>query len=129
MSADPYGPAVRALFTNPEHAGDVVGGSRIFVADQGVRIRLSARLAAGIVTELRFRAWGCPHVIAAAEALCASAEGRPAAELGSFDAGSLIRTLPVPVEKTGRILVLEDAARSLWERIQQNDRPGTGLTG
>ncbi|MGI9248338.1 MAG: iron-sulfur cluster assembly scaffold protein, partial [Woeseiaceae bacterium] len=80
---------------------------------QGIRIRLAATHANGQIIALRFRAWGCPHVIAACESFCADYEGRPIDSLSAFQARDIMRNLSVPAEKTGRILVLEDAVRSL----------------
>ena len=80
-------------------------------------MRLSATAEDGVITAMRFRAWGCPHTIAAAESACAGLEGRPVSELLEFPASGLMEKLPVPVEKTGRILVLEDAIRSLGQRF------------
>ena len=56
--------------------------------------------------------------IAAAEAACAELEGRDAVQLLEFSASGLMQSLSVPVEKTGRILVLEDAVRSLGQAIR-----------
>jgi NifU-like protein involved in Fe-S cluster formation len=117
MSADPYGKRVRELFAAPRHAGDLVGEETVSANDQDVRVRFSASVEDGIVTAMRFRAWGCPHLIAAAEAACAMFEGHPAAGLPEWTAADLMEDLPVPVEKTGRILVLEDAVRSLGRRF------------
>ena len=118
MSGDPYNRRVRELFANPVHAGDIVGGVSGFYDDQGLRLQLSASVADGVITALRFRAWGCPHVIAAAEMVCSAFEGRPAAHLELFDTAQIMDDLGIPVEKTGRILVLEDTVRSLGQAIQ-----------
>jgi NifU-like protein involved in Fe-S cluster formation len=117
MSADPYSATVRALFSAPAHAGDLNGGESVALDDQEIRLQLSATAEDGVITAMRFRAWGCPHVIAAAESACASLEGRPVPELLDFAVSGLMKKLPVPVEKTGRILVLEDAIRSLGQRF------------
>ena len=117
MSADPYSAAVRKLFANPAHAGEIEGGRSVSVDDQDVVLELGATVVEGIVAAMRFRARACPHVIAAAETVCASLEGRPAAELLEFSGSGLMQSLPVPVEKTGRILVLEDAVRSLGQLL------------
>jgi NifU-like protein involved in Fe-S cluster formation len=113
MSADPYSPAVRALFGDPVHAGPIEGAHRVEIDDQGLRIRLFGLSEAGVIARLGFLAWGCPHVIAAAEAFCREFEGCDPAELLDFSSSGLMQSLSVPVEKTGRILVLEDAVRSL----------------
>jgi NifU-like protein involved in Fe-S cluster formation len=117
MNADPYSATVRKLFARPAHAGEIEGDQSIIVDDQDVVLELGATVAEGIVAAMRFRARACPHVIAAAETACASLEGRPAAELLEFSASGLMQSLPVPVEKTGRILVLEDAVRALGQLL------------
>ena len=118
MSMDPYSERVRELFADPVHVGDLQDGNSVTADDQGVRIRLSATHDQGTVQALRFRVTGCPHVVAACELLCSSYEGRAVAELEEFRAGDIMRKLSVPVEKTGRILVLEDAVRSLERKIR-----------
>ena len=112
MTGDPYSAVVRALFAEPLHAGRANGPSAR-VASQGVDVELSADIGDGRLNRLRFRAKGCPHLVAAAEALCADLEGQPVAALGSPFGNDIMRRLSVPVEKTGRILVLEDAAAEL----------------
>ncbi len=117
MSADPYSAAVRRLFAAPEHAGDLDDGVTVGVEDQGVRLQLSAVTSDGFVTKLAFRAWACPHLLAACEAFCAGWEGRPVSELDDFGAAAIMQTLAIPLAKTGRILVLEDAVRSLGRAV------------
>lgn len=118
MSADPYNSRVREYFFNPEHSGEVPDGAVGYFEDQGIRIRLSAKAADGSVSAMRFCAWGCPHVIAAAEAACRRFEGCPVAELEQFSTAQIMKDLAVPIEKTGRILVLEDTVRSLGQAIK-----------
>ena len=123
MSNEPYSARVRELFKATAHAGSVEGGPRAAVEDQGVRISLSAELHGGIVRALRFGAWGCPHVIATCEAFCTNYEGRSVADLLDFSATDLMQSLSVPVEKTGRILVIEDAVRSLGSVVRGASDP------
>jgi len=115
---DPYSSLVRAYFARPEHGGKLAAGTTALVAAQGVRIELAATCDGGRLQALRFRAWGCPHVIAAAEAFCREFEGAPVAALEGFSAGAIMDKLAVPVEKTGRILVLEDAVRALGQKCR-----------
>jgi len=118
MSSDPYSARVRELFAAARHVGVIEDGVVVHVEDQGVRVELSARVKGNRVSELRFRAWGCPHLIAAAEAFCTGFERQQVAHLKSFTASGLMQTLAVPIEKTGRILVLEDAVRSLGAAVR-----------
>lgn len=120
MSSDPYSETVRELFANPVHSGAIADGSRAYIDDQGVRVELTARCDGYRIEALRFRAWGCPHLLAAAEAFCREYEGRSCADLGEFAIAQLMQTLPVPMEKTGRILVLEDAVRLLEQSVRRN---------
>jgi len=108
---------VREYFMRPLHAGDLEGSVRTEIDAQGVRLRLAATTSDGHIRRLRFRAWGCPHLLAAAEAFCDACEGGPVANLMSFSASELMQSLSVPAEKTGRILVLEDAVRSLGQML------------
>ena len=118
MTTDPYSAQVRELFTATAHAGRLDGGEAVYLDEQDVRIRLTVTVDGGRVAAMRFEAWGCPHLIAAAEAACAALESRSVADLLEFSTSGLMDNLPVPVEKTGRILVLEDAVRSLGRRFR-----------
>jgi NifU-like protein involved in Fe-S cluster formation len=123
VSPDPYSERVRSLFGHPAHAGALEQAPQVLIEDQGVRVALAALVEGQRILELRFRAYGCPHVIAAAEALCERYEGRPVKELEAFEAAQLVRDLPVPAEKTGRILVIEDAARALGKTLRNASTP------
>ena len=125
MTRDPYGARVRELFSGANHAGDLENpAARVQINGQDVRIALAADIDGDIIVRLRFRAWGCPHLLAAAEAFCRDYEGRPAVALAAFGAAEIMQTLPVPREKLGRILVLEDAVRSLGQSVRVSPDPG-----
>ena len=116
---EPYNERVRSLFANPAHAGDLrprAGERRTAQAGSpaaGAEIRLAAVVENGTVVEMRFRAFGCPHLVAAAEWLCREMEGQPLEALGKVDWAEMRTILAAPVEKTGRLLLLEDAAALL----------------
>ena len=119
----PYNARVRACFNTPHHAGEgpAVAGSRYEAeaaeSDSGAHLSLSAVTDRGVLASLRFRVFACPHLIAAAEVCCERFEGEPVNQLGDLDVPHLMETLGVPIEKTGRILLLEDAIRSLRSQI------------
>ncbi len=119
MSADPYSAQVRELFAETSHAGVIEDGLVVRIEEQGVRLELSATADGERISDLKFRAWGCPHLIAAAEAFCAGSRGQRISSLSAFSASDLMQTLAVPVEKTGRIPVLEDAVRSLGAAVRE----------
>jgi NifU-like protein involved in Fe-S cluster formation len=119
----PYNARVRECFNAPHHAadGNAVGGHRYAAraaeSDSGAHLSLSAVTDNCVLASLRFRVFGCPHLIAAAEVCCERFEGGPVNQLGDLDVPRLMETLGVPIEKTGRILLLEDAIRSLRSQI------------
>ena len=123
MSADPYNSLVRELFADTGHAGSLADGVRAEKSEQGVSVELSARGEDGAVEQLRFRAWGCPHLIAAAEAVCAEYEGQTASQLEEFSVADVMQRLAVPAQKSGRILVLEDAVRLLGAALRESSTP------
>lgn len=118
VTGEPYSDELRRLFAHPEHAGEVQGGVQGVAEQQGVRVRLTMAHFDDRIDKLRFQAWGCPHLLAACEWFCATVETRSLAELRDFERSELMQSLAVPVEKTGRILVLEDAVRLLWAAVR-----------
>jgi len=124
---EPYNETVRACFHSAAHAGELTRDypqscvSAVAESAQGAQIALAAGIDAGIVREMRFRVWGCPHLIAATEWLCGQLESGPAAAMENFPLQEIMRQLSVPVEKTGRILLLEDALRSLMRQWSRTD--------
>ncbi|NGX14811.1 iron-sulfur cluster assembly scaffold protein [Wenzhouxiangella sp. XN24] len=79
---------------------------------RGVRVEFEARVRGGRILECRFRAYGCPHVIAAASWVAEHAEGRALDELDWLDPRALAATLEAPAHKLGNLLVVEDAFRA-----------------
>ena len=99
MKTDPYSAVVRELFAATTHAGDLDAAAVVEIDEQGVRLRLAATQSDGRIKVLKFRAWGCPHVIAACESFCRDFEGQPVAALAGFRAADIMSKLGVPVEK------------------------------
>ena len=93
MSPDPYNALVRQYFADTSHAGDLDGATVVEKDEQGVRVRLAAAHYGGQIEALRFRAWACPHVIAACEGFCADFEGKPVAALARFRAADIMPKL------------------------------------
>jgi NifU-like protein involved in Fe-S cluster formation len=80
--------------------------------NRGVRVEFEARVREGRIVECRFRAYGCPHVIAAASWVAEQAEGRAAGDTGWLDPRRLAELLEAPPYKLGSLLVVEDAFRA-----------------
>lgn len=116
---DPYNEEVRRCFETPVHAGDVEGEyPEVLVADvsesaNGARLIVSAGVEDGMLAEIRFRTFGCPHLVAAAELVCSELENGPLERLAAIGTNRLMERLAVPVGKTGRLFLVEDALRLL----------------
>lgn len=123
---DPYNQVVRQHFVNPAHAGDLpaeytdTSSAEAGESDFGARVRLMLAQRDGRILAMRFRAWGCPHLIAAAETVCERFTGETVESLARFEPQRLMTMLAVPVEKSGRILLLEDALRLLYRAATGN---------
>jgi cysteine desulfurase len=66
----------------------------------------------GFVKDARFKAYGCPHTLAVASWLNGQLPGRGRGELPPGTPSQWAEDLGVPVEKLGRLLVVEDALRA-----------------
>ena len=124
----PYNEQVLDCFNQPRHAAaDPESINARQVSAQaleyagGPRVRLACDVAEGKIDRVVFSAWGCPHFLAAAELLCRELEGLGIDAIAHLDLGELARRLAVPVEKTGRILTLEDAFSALKHEISNID--------
>ena len=81
--------------------------------EQGAEIVLAARVEGDRVVELRFRAFGCPHLIAAASWVTDRLRGASRADLERWDWQELVEALEVPPAKFGRLLTVQDAVHAL----------------
>ena len=90
-------------------AGIVTG--RAGDREQGAEVVLLLRLAEGRVTEARYRAFGCPHLLAAASWLTERLVGCVRADLERWDWREAAEAIEVPPAKFGRLLTLQDAVR------------------
>lgn len=145
---DQLEPEVRALFAALEHAGELrvtaadsaaTAPFRILAGeagreDLGTRVRFMLRMDAHRVLEARYRAYGCPHTLAACEWLARRLEGGGAGG-GGAEGVSLRALLPdtpldwaarlgVPAVKLGRLLVIEDALRAALAPLGAQSRAG-----
>jgi NifU-like protein involved in Fe-S cluster formation len=77
--------------------------------EQGAEVELSLRIEAGLVADARFRAFGCPHVLAAASWLTEAVRGRDQTQLAAWDWHEAATALQVPPAKFGRLLTVQDA--------------------
>jgi cysteine desulfurase len=100
-SEPPRGPAA------PMDPAEVVGEAGGPGQEVWVRLRLLVR--DGIVKSALVKAYGCPHTLAVAAWVAERLRGRGRADLAPGTPAEWAEALAVPVEKLGRLLVVEDA--------------------
>jgi NifU-like protein involved in Fe-S cluster formation len=113
-----YGAEVRRRMAGLVGAGEFAPGAGVAQAragdrEQGAEVQLQVRVEAGRAVELRFLAFGCPHFIAAASWLTDRLRGATRAGFEGWDWREAAAALEVPPAKFGRLLVLQDAVRTL----------------
>lgn len=113
-----YGAEVRRRMASLAGAGDLPPGPGVVTAgagdlEQGAEVLLMGRIEQQRLAELRFRAYGCPHFLAAASWLTGRLRGADRAALEGWDWREAADALEVPPAKFGRLLTLQDAVRGL----------------
>lgn len=128
-----YSALVQEHFDRPRNVGTLEGPPgrvlrcRAGAIEQGTRIELSLRVVGGMISETGFRAYGCPHTIAAASWLTENLKGAPVAAADEFDPHALAGVLSLPAEKLAVILVLEDALAGClqqWRAVAESEQEG-----
>jgi cysteine desulfurase len=79
---------------------------------QDTWVRFHLHIADDIVKEARFQAYACPHTTEVAAWLCGALRGRTRQALIPGTPGAWAKDHGVPVEKLGRLLLIEDALRA-----------------
>jgi cysteine desulfurase len=79
----------------------------------GTWVRLVARVREGVVEDARAQVYGCPHTLAAAQRVAQRLRGRPLSLLEAGTPEEWREAVGAPVEKLGRMLIIEDALRAL----------------
>ena len=126
-----YSPLVRELFRRAPHGGDLPEGegrtvkATVREGAAGPSICLFGRSDHERWLALGYRVFGCPHLVAAVEWAVARFEGEAFAAPAPFPVDELMVALDVPVEKTGRILLLEDA----FVALERKRREGLDFSG
>jgi hypothetical protein len=112
-----YNELTRRHFEHPARLGTLTGpdcyrgaaGSRSAGTWVQFDVRVARTAGAARVLEVRFLAFGCPHVIAAAGLVAEEGEGGAPEPRLPQSVHSLRERLDAPVEKLGRLFVVEDA--------------------
>ena len=109
----PYSELTQRYFDLAPNAGALhgrgVGSGTAGSREAGTEVRFDVQVVDDHITVARFLAFGCPHVIAIASWLTEQSPGTRARAALPENVQALRRRFDVPVEKLGRILVVEDA--------------------
>jgi NifU-like protein involved in Fe-S cluster formation len=108
-----YNEATLHYFRTAETAGVLTGpgtqrgsaGTR----EQGTWVQFDVLIGERIIREARFLAFGCPHTLAVAAWVAERAAGRDVRAVLPESMQELSERFAVPVEKRGRLLIIEDA--------------------
>ena len=76
---------------------------------QGTWVRFHLLVRDDCVKDARFQAFACPHTVDTAAWLCERLRGRRRSDLGTGTPAEWAEACCVPIEKLGRLLVVEDA--------------------
>ena len=79
---------------------------------QGTWVRFDLQVSSGTIQAARFLAFACPHTIAVAAWIIEQAAGRPLQMPLPETVEELSQRFAVPIEKRGRLLIIEDAWRA-----------------
>jgi NifU-like protein involved in Fe-S cluster formation len=113
---------VRELFARLDGAGSLEAAPGTVLRGEAgqesgeVWVRLHLRVHADTVIEARFQALGCPHTLATASWLAMQLAGRKRLEAQPGSPHTWAESLQVPVEKLGRLLLIEDALHAALQQ-------------
>ena len=126
---DPVSPLARKYFDElpyagvltPDRDGTAAKGIRVVHGEagsiaEGTWVRFQLRIADGSVKAALFQAWGCPHTLAVTAWLTGQLPGRSMMDLVPGTPSAWLQALNVPMEKLGRLLVVEDALRAVYQQ-------------
>jgi NifU-like protein involved in Fe-S cluster formation len=92
-------------------------GAGVFVGTagsqaEGAEVRFWLKSGGGRIQAISFRAYGCPHTIAAAAWVAQHARGLMLADVDRTTWLEVERALAIPPQKRGRLLIVEDSLKA-----------------
>src|SRR6185369_7126742 len=121
---DSLSPLTRRYFNALPGVGTMAPGPGVFQGTAGgpeheAWLRFHLRTEGAIVKAALFQAWGCPHTLAVSAWLTGQLPGRSLTDLVPGTPSAWLQALEVPVEKLGRLLVVEDALRAAFQQWKE----------
>jgi len=108
-----YNELTRRYFESPPNVGELSGPGVFRGAagqrEEGTWVQFDLRTESGTVRAARFLAFACPHTIAVSAWLAEQSVGRAVTPMLPQSVRELRDRFEVPVEKMGRLLIIEDA--------------------
>jgi len=108
-----YSELTRRYFDSPPNVGELSGPGAFRGAagnrDLGTWVQFDLQCESGTLTGARFHAIGCPHTIAVAAWLAEQSVGKAIERVLPESTQELRVRFALPVEKMGRLLIIEDA--------------------
>ena len=121
-----YDSQVQQRFLAAHRIGPLNDGTSELVSGEAedrtlnVWVRFQLQVLDGVIHTVRYNVYGCPHTVAAAEWTAEWLESRPTGALGEFSMRNCLEKLGVPVEKLGKLLLLEDALAACGRRLDEH---------
>ena len=109
-----YPRSVWEYFRRPVLTGGVMLQGEAGSVEQGTWVYLSADLVDNRLQNLGFRAFACPHIIAACNRVAEVLEGAPLQAMQDMQLEKLQQEFEIPVEKAGKLLILKDALSACY---------------
>ena len=111
-----YSQLTRRYFESPPNVGEL-SGTGVFRGaagnrEQGTWVQFDLEWRSGTLRDARFLAFACPHTIAVSAWLAEQSVGTALTGALPENVQSLRDRFAVPVEKMGRLLIIEDAWRA-----------------
>ena len=112
-----YSALVAEHFEQPGNVGVLTGHYEIMLrgaagqGEHGTAVVFHVGIDNARIVAMSFQVFGCPHTIAACSILTERLTGRPVESLNEVRFDELAASLDLPVEKMGRLLIIEDALR------------------
>jgi NifU-like protein involved in Fe-S cluster formation len=108
-----YNELTRRYFESPGSVGELSGAGVFRGAagnrEQGTWVQFDLQCVSGTLQAARFLAFACPHTIAVSAWLAEQSLGRAVTRMLPASVQELRDRFAVPVEKMGRLLIIEDA--------------------
>lgn len=116
-----YSLEVQQRFHSPQRVGEFAAGTPGLVTGEAedrtlnVWVRVQVQVVGTVIRSVRYRVFGCPHMLAAAGWVAEALQGRESHTMQELDMHKMREILDAPVEKLGKLLVLEDALQACWQ--------------